>query len=72
MKWRSKIPIYGDKRIVKRFLLFPMRLGRDARWLEIAYILQEWNVGWNNERWTDSDTYDTFVKGVFHNKREIS
>lgn len=34
MKWRSKKPQIGDRRIVTRFLLFPKRINREVRWLE--------------------------------------
>lgn len=36
MKWRSKKPQIGDRRIVTRFLLFPKRINREVRWLEKA------------------------------------
>ncbi len=34
-------PNLGDVREVKKFLLFPYRLGNETRWLEKAKILQE-------------------------------
>lgn len=41
MRWNNATPpSLGDTRIVKRFLLFPIRLGDESRWLEVAIIKQ--------------------------------
>ena len=32
----------GDTRVVKRFLLFPLRIDNEIRWLETARIVQEY------------------------------
>lgn len=37
MRWQSeKEPEYGDKRIKTKFLLFPIEINREVRWLEKA------------------------------------
>ena len=35
MKWKQ--PEYHETRIRKKFLFFPMTVGRETRWLEKAY-----------------------------------
>ena len=43
MRWVEKQPIIhlrNDIRIIKKFLLFPVRIHREIRWLEIAYLKQ--------------------------------
>lgn len=34
------------KRVVKRFLIFPRSVAGEVRWLETAYIKQEFYGGW--------------------------
>ena len=44
MNWKHRTKPtekYGDKRIITKFLLFPMRIGDESRWFEIATIQQE-------------------------------
>ena len=38
MKWTE--PTEGEARVITRFLLFPKKLGRTTRWLEVAKIHQ--------------------------------
>lgn len=43
MKWKGKDPATlrkGEERIVRRFIVFPMKLYGDWRWLEWAFIRQ--------------------------------
>ena len=61
MKWKTKPqpePKHNDKRIVKRFLLFPKRLDLEYRWLEWAYIEQHYDAydfvhmsSWRTQHW---------------------
>lgn len=57
MRWISKIPKCGQTRIIKRFLLFPRLVNHEWRWLEIAYILQEWCFGWEDKDWSNRDKF---------------
>ena len=57
MRWKQK-----DMRVIKRFLIFPVRIGKEYRWLEIAYIKQLYRngcygIGWYNEEFVDKDAY---------------
>jgi hypothetical protein len=63
MRWRTA-PIAEEKRIIKRFLLFPTSINNQTRWLEFANIEQEVEVSWceigfiyitswENIRWID-------------------
>ena len=39
---KDRDPIVGDQRTVKRFLLFPVNLHGEVRWLGVEKIQQEW------------------------------
>lgn len=47
MRWHKVIEFerlehrVGDIRVLRRFLFLPLRIGNEARWLEIADIVQE-------------------------------
>lgn len=42
MRWKEKpIPKEGSERIVKRFLILPLLLCGEWRWLETAFIKQK-------------------------------
>ena len=51
MRWKQE-PTLGDKRVIKKFLLWPLVLKGEYRWLERAVIEQEWNnvVHWQSIR----------------------
>ena len=60
-----------DKRIVKRFALFPVSDGNEVVWLETYYMEQQyeedftdifgiWLNRWNNLRFVDKEDYDEF------------
>lgn len=56
MKWRVKRwPYTNCRRIVRRFLVLPRKIGCEYRWLETALLMQEFadgkwvNVGWTRE-----------------------
>ena len=43
MRWKVKEnPKENDTRIVDRFLLFPIKIGNERRWLEMAKIEQKY------------------------------
>jgi hypothetical protein len=41
----------GDKRVVTRFLLFPLNIGTEVRWLCSAKILQEYSSNYAGSGW---------------------
>jgi hypothetical protein len=46
MKWFEKTkkqPLNGDKRIITKFLWFPLTISKETRWLEVASIQQHWS-----------------------------
>ncbi len=47
-KWKKTNPDVGEKRVVKRFLLWPTCLDDEWRWLEKAEVIQQFK---RNERW---------------------
>lgn len=69
---RFKCKDYGDRRVVKRFALFPIRLPIDPDnrlktreevvWLETVYLVQHVECGtfgaiWENKRFATRDEY---------------
>jgi hypothetical protein len=48
---RIKHPISGDIKIISKFLLFPMRLRDETRWLERALIEYEYKLVFYRLRW---------------------
>ncbi len=55
MRWkRKKKPKFGSRRVIKRFLLTPLCLNGEFRWLEWAYIEQMFGLRyWINMHWKD-------------------
>lgn len=53
MRWKHQGPSWGEHRVIKKFLWFPLRISDETRWLERAYILQEFSLfgKWINSRW---------------------
>ena len=54
-------PKLEDRRIVKKFLLFPRTYGRDWRWLEWADVIEIFTTGglscfWKEIDWADNRT----------------
>ena len=44
MKWSVSAKAEpGDVRVIKRFLLFPKRIGTEVRWLETAWVRQRYD-----------------------------
>lgn len=73
MRWVKRFHGYGDKRIVKRFALFPITIyttGRsETRWLAIVYIRQRFMEGylefpdyWLDEAFVDWDAYYDYIE----------
>ena len=63
MRWKRKYPKPGEERIVKRFLVLPLCLHGEYRWLEMAYMVQTFSCSkegatgmpvtyWAYTRWT--------------------
>lgn len=56
----------GDTRVVRKFLLLPLKLGREIRWLESAMVYQEvirfidMSFGYTELRWEDRLFYDCY------------
>jgi hypothetical protein len=42
MRFHHEARKEGDKRIVRRFLLIPITIGDETRWLESASFVEEW------------------------------
>lgn len=68
---------YGDKRIVKRFALFPICLfdkvlGRkEIRWLEVVYVFQPVDCGifwkvWESRRFATRGEYKKYKEDIPH------
>ena len=52
MHWNSKEkPRLGNKRITKKFTLFPVTVGLEHSWLEVAYIAQVYRQGYLRNKW---------------------
>ena len=56
-------PTQGQVRCVKRFAIFPKKIGREHRWLETYYMKQVYKVyvmlknTWGDERFIDKEEY---------------
>lgn len=51
MRWKNNSkPIFGDTRVINKFLLFPTRISNETRWLESVYIKQKYTTykSWTN------------------------
>jgi len=56
MRWKEQINVIGERRVIKRFLLFPRKIQREWRWLETAYIIQIMtHFGWRDSEWVESE-----------------
>ena len=63
MRWNKKVkvePNFLDKRIIEKFLLFPVRINEEYRWLEKAKIEQvythssgRFGMRFENKKWVD-------------------
>ena len=68
---KLKVHKIGDKRIVKRFTLFPRQIQDDKRWLETVYIIQVWDaLGYDGECWFDTK-FTTEEKYIQYKKTGI-
>lgn len=52
MRWRNQ-----HRRLIHKFLFFPVTIGGETRWWELAGIVQEWEphpwACWVNVDWFD-------------------
>lgn len=62
MKWNYEYPKDGDLRTKKRFLIAPVCLGGECRWLESAQVVERWQprsnewgafFRWTAIKWSD-------------------
>lgn len=53
---KDNAPKIGDTRVVTRFLVFPMTIGNDTRWLELATWIEKYE-----EKSVDIDNSDLVV-----------
>lgn len=56
MRWIEPAP--ASRRVVKKFALIPICIGREVRWLETVRIVQKWNYInriWVNDRFVGDD-----------------
>ena len=58
MRWT--MPRFGEKKLKRKFLFWPLVIDGEGRWLEWATIQQEWWWAWSNKRWVDDSN---MVKG---------
>lgn len=69
MRWF--IPEPGDKRVVKRHLATPVKIGREVRWGERAFIHQtyrsvdEYEAVWANTSWATKADYELYRKSIY-------
>lgn len=69
MRWKD--PRYGDRRTVTKFLWFPLQIGKETRWFEMATIEQRYIDGgcygddeWRSMAWVETDYEKNFLKKV--------
>lgn len=69
MRWKE--PKSNDQRIIKKFLLSPKTIKGETRFLEIAYITQEYLLGcfgyfWKDIEWSTKENYNKYMnkKGI--------
>jgi hypothetical protein len=68
MRWDK--PLLHETRIVKRFLWLPLYFeDRKARWLEFAYIHQEYLSDWHDLKWKSVAWATSFSD---HRESEVS
>lgn len=60
MRWKKNNR--RDTRVVRKILLFPKCICGEFRWLELAYIKQEYGAdyydSWSNIRWATLEEYN--------------
>lgn len=54
-KLKDKSNEYKHGRIIKRFALFPIKIGLEIRWFETCYIRQRYWSSWHETGWEDLD-----------------
>lgn len=61
----------GDRRYIKRFALFPIKIDREIRWLETCYICQTYCTDWDVCTWTNYAFVSEDAYNRWKNKRNI-
>ena len=69
MKWKH--PKDGQKRIIKKFALFPIRLNGETRWLETVYILQKYLDGNSCGYWDNKMFCSKGFKSLIDERRSL-
>lgn len=64
MRW--SVPNDGEIRIAEKFLVFPLELNGEGRWLEKAYIVEEYrdhgaSSYWQRRRFATKEEYRKYV-----------
>ena len=67
MRWIK--PDYDTRRIITKFLWFPIQIGKETRWLEKATIEQCYIEGepydddrWQSIKWIETESNKKFIK----------
>lgn len=49
-----KVYTKDETRIIKKFLIFPRKIGSEIKWLKTAYIIQAYkSLGYDGDMWFD-------------------
>jgi hypothetical protein len=63
MKWKFKRIYLGDTRIIKKFLILPVTMEYEVRWLETVYIEELYCIdGWSDNKWSTKEKYEDYIK----------
>jgi hypothetical protein len=68
MRWViPKEPVWGQRRVIRRFALLPITANYERRWLEWVYIEQYyvvsvWEMCWGNNRFVTKENYERFKR----------
>ncbi len=66
MRWKWKSPEAGDKKIKRKFLIFPLCIDDDCRWLKMVKVEYEYQ----DDIW-GSNPYDPYSTSWWKPKRFI-
>jgi hypothetical protein len=58
---------FGTERVHRVFLFLPRHIGGQTKWLQVAYIVQQWGIYcgklcWRDKRWASRLDYDGYVR----------
>ena len=60
---RILLPNDGDERIIRRFAMLPVTIGKEIRWFEFVYIKQHYSDfygKWISDRFADKDQWKIY------------